>query len=319
VANSALITGVTGQDAAYLAKLLLEKGYKVIGGYRHSEVPTTMRLDELGITGDIELAPIELSEPYNILRLLEVHQPDEVYNLAAQSAIDIAYEQPIYTSDVDAIAVTRILEAIRTVNPKIKMYQASSSAMFDTSVEFQDEQTSFRPISPYAISKAYAHQMCAYYRQVFNIPVSCGIAFNHESPLRGHEFVTRKITATVASGEPLLLGNTSMKRDFGFAGDYVEAMHLMLQAEPDDYVIATGKATSIQEFVDHCSEYIGREIEVGKDPRFYRPAEAGNLRGNASKIKEKLGWEPKVDTRGLAHMMMEADLRLYSHKVRSNT
>ena len=318
MARTAIIIGVTGQDGAYLAEHLLNEGYHVVGGYRHSEVQTTERLDELGIKGEVELAPVELAEPFNLLRVFELHKPDEVYNLAAQSAVDIAYEQPHYTSNVDGFAVTRILEGIRTVDSGIRFYQASSSAMFDTGIEFQDEDTQLKPCSPYAISKTYAHQMCDYYRKAHGLKVSCGIAFNHESPLRGHEFVTRKITSTIASGEPLVLGNLDIRRDWGYAGDYVKAMHLMLQHEPDDYVLATGVSTSIGEFVGYCEDYVGRPVKIEQDERFMRPAEAGDLRGNAQKALDKLGWEPKTSVKELAYMMMESDLRKYSQKVNRN-
>lgn len=316
--RTALITGVTGQDGSYLAQHLLNLGYKVVGTVRHSEVPTTHNLDWLGITGEVELTPAELTEFGNLFRLVEKHKPDEIYNLAAQSDIGICYEQPLYTSDVDAIGVTRLLEVCRTLNPSIRIYQASSSAMLDTTVSLQDEETPFNPASPYAISKAYAHQMCRYYRTAFHIPISCGIAFNHESPIRPENFVTRKITATLARGDRLVLGNTDVRRDWGFAGDYVEAMHLMLQAEPDDFVLATGQSTSIGEFVGFCGEVLGRVPEYEVSEEFWRPAEAGDLRGDASKAKKVLGWEPKTTTRELAHLMMESDLARFSQKLRAN-
>jgi GDPmannose 4,6-dehydratase len=316
--KTALITGVTGQDGAYLAQHLLNLGYHVVGTVSLSEIAYTSNLEWLGIQNEVELKPVDLLDYASLDAVVRSVEPDEIYNLAAQSDIGRCYEYPIYTADADAMGVARLLEIIRRCNPEIRLYQASSSAMFDTSYEFQDESTPLKPNSPYAISKTFAHQMCEFYRKAHGLKVSCGIAFNHESPIRPENFVTRKITATLARGERLLLGNDEVRRDWGFAGDYVEAMHLMLQAEPDDFVLATGESTSIREFVGFCGEVLGEVPEYLKDPELYRPAEAGDLRGNAAKAKEVLGWEPKTTTRELAHLMMEADLARYSQKLRAN-
>lgn len=249
----ALITGISGQDGAYLAKFLLDKGYKVIGGRRRSSAPP-WRLEKLGITDRVHFVECELLEYNNLLRMLEKTYPSEVYNLAAQSFVAASFEEPIYTGEVDGLGVTRLLEAVHEVNPLIKFYQASTSEMFGNQPEPQSEVTRFDPRSPYAVAKLYAHQMVQMYREAYGLFGCCGILFNHESPLRGEEFVTRKITSHMARGKPLELGNLDARRDWGFAGDYVEAMWLMLQKkEPNDYVIATGKTHSVRDFVNLAS------------------------------------------------------------------
>jgi GDPmannose 4,6-dehydratase len=332
----ALITGVSGQDGAYLSKLLLEQGYEVFGAYRRSASLNLWRLDELGITQDVKLVPFELLEYSNLLRALEKVRPDEVYNLAAQSFVGLSFEQPLYTSDVDGMGVLRLLEAIRTVNVKIKFYQASTSEMFGkVQAVPQIETTPFYPRSPYGVAKLYAHWMTINYRESYGMHATCGILFNHESPLRGIEFVTRKITSRLAmiavngAGSSILeLGNLDAKRDWGFAGDYVEGMHRMLQVEKaDDYVLATGETHTVRSFVERAASAAGFHLEwsgaadheVGTDtksgkvivrvnPEFYRPAEVDLLIGDASKARAALGWSPKVGLGELVDRMVHADL-----------
>jgi len=334
VSKTALVTGVTGQDGAYLAKLLLEKGYKVVGTRRRSASSSLWRLEELGIVNDLELVLFDLGEYANIQRSIEKVQPDEFYNLAAQSFVAASFEQPLYTADVDAIAVTRILEAIRMVNPKIRYYQASTSEMFGKVQEVpQSEKTPFYPRSPYGVAKLYGHWITVNYRESFDMHASSGILFNHESPLRGIEFVTRKITSTLANvkhgfADVLELGNMDSLRDWGFAGDYVEGMYLMLQQDQaDDYVLATGVMHTVREFVEWSAEALDMKIEwSGKDtdeigtdvnsgkvvvrinPKFYRPAEVDQLQGTPEKAKSKLGWNPKTTVHELCHMMVKAEV-----------
>lgn len=331
----ALITGITGQDGAYLARLLLDKGYKVIGAQRREAAFSTWRLEELGILDDIEIAPLELLEFSNVLRLVETAEPDEIYNLAAQSFVKPSFEQPIYTGEVNGLGAARLLEAVRCVNPKIKFYQASTSEMFGLVQETpQKETTPFYPRSPYATAKLWAHWMTVGYRESHGIHAVSGILFNHESPLRGEEFVTRKITKALARincgrQQALGLGNLYAKRDWGFAGDYVRGMWLMLQqSKPEDFVLATGKTHSIKDFVVCAAAAAGFNIEwrgegretkgynrktgalvVYVDPAFYRPTEVDLLLGDASKAWARLGWEPTVDLKQLAAMMVDADMR----------
>jgi len=331
----ALITGIRGQDGAYLAKLLLEKGYEVYGADRRSGDSSNWRLKELGIEKEIRFVYMDLLEITNILRVLELIKPDEIYNLAAQSFVGTSFEQPILTSEVNAIGVLRILEAIRTVKPDVKFYQASTSEMFGKIQEVpQTEKTPFYPRSPYGVAKLFGHWITVNYREAFNIFACSGILFNHESPLRGTEFVTRKITYTLANikygyMDKLVLGNLEAKRDWGYAPEYVKGMWLMLQQEePDDYVLATGETHSVREFVEKAAEVAGFDLEwegegintkgidrksgkviVEVSPEFYRPAEVDLLVGNPQKAKEKLGWEPKTTFSKLVELMMEADLR----------
>ncbi|MEP9347955.1 GDP-mannose 4,6-dehydratase [Xanthobacter sp. KR7-225] len=329
----ALITGISGQDGAYLAKLLLEKGYHVTGAVRRSSHPETTRLQKLGIADDIEYVYFDLIETNNIIRIIRDSTFDEIYNLAAQSFVGSSWEQPVYAADVNGLGVVRLLDCIRTFTPQSRFYQASTSEMFGLVRSTpQNEDTPFHPRSPYGVAKTYGHYITVNYRESFGIHASSGILFNHESPLRGSEFVTRKITlglARFARGEqvPLALGNLDAKRDWGFAGDYVEGMWRMLQQETaDDYVLATGVTTPIRDFVRFAAEAIGIELEwtgtgeaeqalerkTGKvvvqiNPRFYRPAEVSLLLGDAAKARAKLGWEPKVGVRELAAMMAQAD------------
>ncbi len=336
MAKVALITGVLGQDGAYLAKLLLDKGYEVIGAGRRSGSFNPWRLEQLGILDQFKIISLELLELGNIVRSLEKVKPDEVYNLAAQSFVGTSFDQPIYTGDVDGLGVLRILEGIRTVCPDTRFYQASTSEMFGLIQEpIQKESTPFYPRSPYGVAKLYGHWITVNYRESFNIHASSGILFNHESPLRGSEFVTRKITQGLARyklglGGALELGNLDAERDWGFAGDYVDGMWRMLQAEvPDDYILATGKKCSVRRFVEMSCEYagieiawegegektVGRDVATGKEiikinPEFYRPAEVHVLLGDPTKAKEKLGWQPKVNLEELVGLMMESDMKL---------
>ena len=333
MAKSALITGITGQDGAYLAKLLLEKGYEVHGGLRRIGVIGTGRLDELGVKDDVELHDFELLEDTNIQRVIEKTAPDEVYNLAAQSFVGVSFEQPLYTANADALGTLRILECIRSHHAETRFYQASTSEMFGKVQEVpQTESTPFYPRSPYGVSKLFAHWATVNYRESYGLHACSGILFNHESPLRGSEFVTRKITlafARIAAGKQqhVELGNIDAKRDWGFAGDYVEGMWRMLQADrPDDYVLATGQTHTIRAFIEAAGRAFGWEIgwsgegveEIGTDtgsgkvlvrinPKFYRPAEVDMLIGDPKKAENQLGWERTVDFDSLVAMMVEAD------------
>ena len=313
----ALIMGITGQDGAYLARLLLDKGYKVYGGYRRSANTNYESLRYLNIFEQVEMLPLEILEISNIIRVLEYCEPDEVYNLAAQSFVGISFEQPLLTSDVTALGALRVLESIRTVNPKIRFYQASSSEMFGMATEVpQRETTRFYPRSPYAVSKVFAHHSTVNYRESYGIFGCCGILFNHESPLRGPEFVTRKITRGVASirarkSGHLYLGNLEARRDWGYAPEYVEMMWKMLQQkEPDDYVIATGESHTVRDFARQAFEIAGLDWKkhVRIDRSFKRPAEVARLLGDPGKARRKLGWRAQTKFHDLVKIMVEADL-----------
>jgi GDPmannose 4,6-dehydratase len=334
------VTGVTGQDGAYLAKLLLEKGYRVFGAIRRTSMSNVARLEELGIAEDIELVDFDLLEFSNLLRVVEQTRPDEIFNLAAQSFVGISFEQPIYTGECDALGVTRLLEAVRNVNPKIRFYQASTSEMYGSVVETpQRETTPFYPRSPYGVAKLYGHWITVNYRESYGMHATSGILFNHESPLRGQEFVTRKITVSLAKIkhgklDVLALGNMAAHRDWGYAADYVEGMWQMLQQpEPGDYVLATGEQHSVREFVLAAGERLGFDIvfegagvqERGIDrksgrtivqvePKFYRPAEVDRLCGSPAKAEQTFGWKRKVSFPELVTLMVEADDR----RVRDN-
>ncbi|MDX2065034.1 MAG: GDP-mannose 4,6-dehydratase [Fimbriimonadaceae bacterium] len=333
MAKRALVTGVTGQDGAYLAQYLLRQGYEVIGAYRRSASSDFWRLAELGVADQVERVSFDLLETSNILRTISQVQPDEIYNLAAQSFVALSFDQPVYTADADALGPARILEAIRTVNPKIRFYQASTSEMFGKVRETpQTESTPFHPRSPYGVAKLYGHWITVNYRESYGLHATSGILFNHESPLRGTEFVTRKITASLAlwkhgQAGPLRLGNLDARRDWGFAGDYVRGMHAMLQADTaDDYVLATGETHTVREFVELAAQAAdialrwegeaeserafaadGRLV-AQVDPKFYRPAEVDLLLGDATKARRDLGWQPEVALPQLVEMMMRADL-----------
>jgi len=329
----ALITGITGQDGSYLADFLLERGYEVFGLKRRTSTVTFERIKH--IQEKIALISGDMHDQSSILNAVREVEPDEVYNLAAQSFVPTSWEQPLLTGDVTALGVTRILNAIRQVNPKIRFYQASSSEMFGKVQQIpQTEGTPFYPRSPYGVAKVYGHWITVNYRESYDMFCCSGILFNHESPRRGLEFVTRKITNRVAKiklglANELKLGNLEAKRDWGYAGDYVRAMWLMLQQdEPDDYVVATGESHSVREFTELAFKSVGIDIiwkgkgldEVGIDSKtervlvkvdqeFFRPAEVHQLIGDASKAKKKLGWEPEVSFEGLIEMMVEADLK----------
>ena len=330
----ALITGITGQDGAYLSNLLLDKGYEVYGAVRRTSSINTGRLSDLGILEKINIVTMDLSEITNIQRVIGEIEPDEIYNLAAQSFVQTSFDQPIYTSEIDAIGVSRILEVIRTLGGKSKFYQASTSEMFGKVQDSpQTEKTPFYPRSPYGVSKLYGHWMTVNYREAWNIHACSGILFNHESPLRGIEFVTRKISlgvAQIAKGkkENISLGNLNAERDWGFAGDYVEAMWLMLQQkDPKDYIIATGETNSVRNFAEKAFKVIDIDIEwvlndrseIGKCKKtgkelvkvnkdYNRPAETDHLLGDASLAKNEIGWEPSVNFNSLIEMMVRKDL-----------
>ena len=311
----ALITGITGQDGSYLAELLLEKGYQVTGVVRRSSAPNLWRIQHL--LDRIELKPADLLDQLSLIRLVDDVRPQELYNLAAMSFVPASWDQPMLTGEFNAQGVTRVLEAIRQVDTKIKLYQASSSEMFGKVREVpQSEATPFYPRSPYGVSKVYGHYITVNYRESYNLFAVSGILFNHESPRRGTEFVTRKVTDGVARiklgmADSLSLGNLSACRDWGFAGDYVRAMWLMLQqSEPDDYVIATGIAHSVEDLVEIAFARVGLDWKkyVKLDPKLIRPAEVDHLIGNSTKARTQLKWEPAVDFKGLIEMMVDADV-----------
>ncbi len=317
----ALITGVTGQDGSYLAELLLEQGYEVIGVVRRSSAPNLWRIQHL--LDRIQLRPADLLDQLSIIRLLDVVQPSELYNLAAMSFVPASWDQPMLTGEFNAQGVTRVLEAIRHVNPKIRLYQASSSEMYGKVREVpQTELTPFYPRSPYGVSKVFGHYITVNYRESYGLFACSGILFNHESPRRGLEFVTRKVTDGVARiklglAESLSLGNLDAQRDWGFAGDYVRAMWLMLQQErADDYVISTGVSHSVRDLVETAFGHAGVDWQryVTLDPALIRPAEVDHLVGDSTKARRTLGWEPRVDFGALIRMMVDADIaRLEGH------
>ena len=315
--KSALITGITGQDWAYLAKLLLDKGYRVFGLHARRSTDTLWRLRDLGIADDVDLMAGDLTDLSALIRCMEKSAAQEVYNLGAQSFVGSSWEQPVLTANVTGVGALNVLEAVRIVNPKARFYQASTSEMFGLIQEtMQSETTPFYPRSPYGVAKLYAHWMTINYRESFGLHASSGILFNHESPLRGIEFVTRKVTDAVAriklgKQKELRLGNIDAKRDWGFAGDYVEAMWLMLQQETaDDYVIATGLTTTVRDMCRIAFSHVGLEHQdhVVIDPTFYRPAEVEVLLGNPAKAKAKLGWVAKTELKTLITSMVDADL-----------
>jgi GDPmannose 4,6-dehydratase len=318
MSKSALITGITGQDGAYLAKFLLAKGYRVFGVLARRSSDTRWRLAHLGVADDVTLIDGDLVDMTSILRALEISAPDEVYNLGAQSFVATSWRQPLLTAGVTGIGALHVLEAIRIHDQKVRFYQASTSEMFGLiQAEWQDESTPFYPRSPYGVAKLFAHWSTVNYRESFGLHASSGILFNHESPLRGIEFVTRKVTDGVAriklgKASELRLGNIDAKRDWGFAGDYVDAMWLMLQQErPDDYVIATGVTTTVRDMCRIAFEHVGLDAakHVVVDPQFFRPAEVDVLRGNPTKARERLGWSTKASLHELIAMMVEADMR----------
>ncbi|MFC1923106.1 GDP-mannose 4,6-dehydratase [Chloroflexota bacterium] len=312
----AIITGITGQDGSYLAEYLLAQGYEVIGMVRRSSTVTFERIKH--IQDDIIIIQGDLHDQSSLVDIIERYSPDEVYNLAAQSFVPTSWNQPVLTGEVTALGVTRLLEAIRLVNPKSRFYQASSSEMFGKVREVpQNENTPFYPRSPYGVAKVYAHWITVNYRESYDLYAVSGILFNHESPRRGLEFVTRKISYGVARiklglATELRLGNLDARRDWGYAGDYVEAMRLMLQGgTPDDFVIGTGETHSVREFCELAFSHVGLDYEeyVIQDPRFYRPAEVDLLVADPGKASEELGWQPKIGFEELIHIMVDADLK----------
>jgi GDPmannose 4,6-dehydratase len=334
MSKRALITGITGQDGAYLSQLLLAKGYEVFGTYRRNASLNNWRLVDLGVDKDIHFLELELLEFSNILRAIENIKPDEVYNLAAQSFVTSSFEEPIYTGEVDGISVTRILEAIRHIDAKnIRFYQASTSEMFGKVQDSpQTEETPFYPRSPYGVAKLYGHWMTVNYREAYGMHASSGILFNHESPLRCADFVTRKITLSLArikcgDAGPLRLGNLEAKRDWGFAGDYVDGMWRMIQQPSgDSYVLATGVPHTVREFVDCAAQALDLALDwqgdgvdmvgldrktgapiVSVDPQYFRPSEVNLLQGCADKAKRVLGWEPKMKFSQLVQTMVQTD------------
>ncbi len=339
--KTAIITGISGQDGAYLAQLLLDKGYKVFGTYRRTSSVNFWRIEELGVENhpNLELVEYDLTDLGTSLSLVKRAEPDEIYNLAAQSFVGVSFEQPTTTAHITGIGALNLLEAIRLLNPKIRFYQASTSEMFGKVQAIpQKEDTPFYPRSPYGVAKLYAHWMTINYRESYDIFGCSGILFNHESPLRGREFVTRKITDTVAKiklgkQDLLELGNMDAKRDWGFAKEYVDGMYRMLQAdEPDTYVLATNRTETVRDFVTMAFAAAGFTLEwsgtaegetardtasgrtlVRVNPKFYRPAEVELLIGDASKARDKLGWVPKTTLEELCRMMVEADLRRNAH------
>ncbi len=312
-----LITGITGQDGSYLAELLLDKGYDVAGMVRRSSTVNMERVAHLA--GDVEFVPGDLLDQASMIKVLRTHRPDEVYNLAAQSFVHTSFGQPVLTGETTALGVTRLLDAIRLVDPSIRYYQASSSEMFGHARQVpQTEDTPFHPRSPYGVAKVYGHWITINYRESYDLHASSGILFNHESPRRGLEFVTRKIShgasaISLGLADELRLGNLDAKRDWGFAGDYVEAMWLMLQQdEPDDFVVCTGETHSVREFCELAFSRLGLDWQdyVVVDEAFLRPAEVDLLVGDSSKAAERLGWKPQTDFADLVEMMVDADLAL---------
>ncbi|WP_298814880.1 GDP-mannose 4,6-dehydratase [Chloroflexus sp.] len=319
----ALITGITGQDGSYLAEFLLAKGYEVIGMVRRSSTVNFERIKH--IQDKITLVSGDLLDEVSLIHILREHRPHEVYNLAAQSFVQTSWPQPVFTGETTALGVTRLLDAVRIVDPDIRFYQASSSEMFGKVVEVpQKETTPFYPRSPYGVAKVYGHWITVNYRESYGMHATSGILFNHESPRRGLEFVTRKISHGVARiklglDEELRLGNLEARRDWGFAGDYVEAMWLMLQQDqPEDYVVATGETHSVREFCELAFSYVGLDYRdyVVIDQRFMRPAEVDLLIGDSTKARQKLGWQPRTTFPELVRMMVEADLQLVKEQMR---
>ena len=319
MAKRAVVTGITGQDGSYLAEFLLEKGYEVIGVVRRSSLPNLGRIQHL--LGRVSLRPADLLDQLSLLRLIQDVKPHEIYNLAAMSFVPASWDQPLLTGDYNSMGVTRLLEAIRHVDTSIKLYQASSSEMYGRVREVpQTELTPFYPRSPYGVSKVFGHYITVNYRESYNMFAVSGILFNHESPRRGLEFVTRKVTDGVARiklglSDHLPLGNLDACRDWGFAGDYVRAMWMMLQQDQaDDYVIATGVSHSVRQLVETAFAHVGLDWQkyVRIDPAFLRPAEVDHLIGDASKAKRVLGWEPSVSFERLVAMMVDADIATLS-------
>lgn len=325
--KTALITGITGQDGAYLSKLLLEKGYRVFGLMRRTINRSFENLETLGIYSQVDFIDGDLTDECSLINAVKILRPQEVYNLGAQSFVGVSWDVPVLTAEVNALGTLKLLNAIRHEHPTARFYQASTSEMFGNSHEngLQTEETPFHPRSPYAIAKLYAHWITVNHRESFGMFAASGILFNHESPLRGREFVTRKITDGIARikhglANDIRLGNLDAKRDWGFAGDYVEAMWRMLQQDkPEDFLISTGETHSVREFLDLAFREVGISDwtpYVKIDPQFFRPADVFALHGHSGKAKEKLGWEPKVKFSELVKMMVDADMKRIEKTVR---
>lgn len=318
--TKALIVGVTGQDGTYLADFLLKKGYDVIGTFRRTSHNSLERLERFDIIDKINLVKMDLTDQISINKIIQSTQADEIYNLGAQSFVGVSFDQPILTSNVNALGALGVFNAVKEFSPHSKVYQASSSEMFGNSVEIKNEFSRMYPASPYGISKVFAHKTAQHYRNAYDLFITCGILFNHESPFRGLEFVTRKITYNLArikahKKEKLVLGNIKAKRDWGFAGDYVQAMWLMLQQKkPSDYVISTGESHSVEEFVEKAFEYAGLDhwekyIEI--DKRLIRPQDIDNLIGDSSKAKNELNWKPSMSYNSLVELMVTSDQEFF--------
>ena len=317
--KKALILGVTGQDGTYLADFLLKKGYEVIGTFRRTSHRSLERLEAFGIFDKVKYVKADLTDLISINKTIKSFQADEIYNLAAQSFVGVSFDQPILTTNVNAIGAQCVFEAVKEFSPHSKIYQASSSEMFGYSDDIKNENSRMFPASPYGISKVFAHKAAKHYREAYDLFIACGILFNHESPYRGLEFVTRKITNSIGrikfqKQKKLLLGNIKAKRDWGFAGDYVKAMWMMLQQQkPTDYIIATGKSHSVEEFLQESFEYAGLgswEKYVEIDKKLLRPQDIDNLVGDASKAKNELNWEPSTSYHELIKLMVDMDIKL---------
>ena len=315
--KKALITGITGQDGPYLAEFLLKKGYDVIGTYRRTSHKSFERLEAFDILGKIDVVRADLTDQISLNKAIKDAQPDEVYNLGAQSFVGVSFEQPMLTSNVTGLGAIRLFEAVKEFSPASKIYQASSSEMFGNTDEIKNEDSRLYPASPYGIAKVFAHKSAQHYRRAYGMFISSGILFNHESPYRGLEFVTRKITSAIGNivskkQDKIILGNIKAKRDWGFAGDYVKAMWLMLQQETaDDYVIATGKSYSVETFLEKAFDYAGlgdwkKYVETSE--KYMRPSDIDNLVGDASKAKKELNWEPEMPFEKLVKLMVESDM-----------
>jgi len=318
--TKALITGVTGQDGTYLADFLLKKGYDVVGTFRRTSHTSLERLEQFDIIDKVDLVKMDLTDQISINKIIKNTQADEIYNLAAQSFVGVSFDQPILTSNVNALGALSIFDSVKEFSPHSKVYQASSSEMFGNSNEIKNESSRMNPASPYGVSKVFAHKTAQHYRTAYDLFITCGILFNHESPFRGLEFVTRKITYNLArikdkKKDKLILGNIKAKRDWGFAGDYVQAMWLMLQQKnPSDYVISTGKSHSVEEFVEKAFEIAGLEnwenyIEI--DQQLIRPQDIDNLIGDSSMAQRELNWKPSVSYDSLVELMVNTDQEFY--------
>lgn len=318
--KKALIIGITGQDGVYLSDFLLKKGYEVIGTFRRTSHRSLERLESFDMIDKVELVKMDLVDDISINKTIKYAQADEIYNLGAQSFVGASFDQPILTSNINGLGPLRVFETVKELSPHSKIYQASSSEMFGNSNEIKNEDSRMYPASPYGISKVYAHKTAQHYREAYEMFISCGILFNHESPFRGLEFVTRKITYNIArilknKKDKIILGNIKSKRDWGFAGDYVKAMWLMLQQNnPKDYVIATGESHSVENFLEKAFQYVGidnwRE-HVSIDEKFMRPQDIDNLIGDSSKAKKELEWTPSISYEELVKMMVDEDKKLF--------